>query len=76
VTPSDGNLNSSKYVELIDQYLWPVMAKHFQNNDWIFQEDNCPAHVSKQTQDWKAQKGIRCLPWPSQSPDINIIENA
>jgi hypothetical protein len=54
LTPSDENVKSSKYIELIDQYLLPLVAKHFQNNDWIFQEDNCPAHVSKQTQDRKA----------------------
>jgi len=52
-----------------------VVARHFVNKPWIFQEDNAPCHVSIRANAWKKDNGIVTLPWPAQSPDINIIEN-
>jgi transposase len=31
--------------------------------------------VSRQCNAWKADNNIPILPWPAQSPDINVIEN-
>ena len=75
LTPVQGNIDSGKYIEVLDQHLWPVIAKEFPNGGWTFQEDNCPVHVSRQTIHWKTENNIETLPWPSQSPDFNIIEN-
>ena len=69
------NIDSGKYIQEPDQHLWPLIAKEFPNGGWTFQEDNCPVHVSRQTIHWKTENNIETLPWPSQSPDINIIEN-
>ena len=44
-------------------------------NKWNLQEDNDPKHRSIKAQKWKAQNQIKNLPWPSQSPDLNHIEN-
>ena len=71
----EGNIDSEKYISVLDQQLWPVIAKDFQDKPWIFQEDNCPVHRSQRTREWKEENEISCLAWPSQSPDINIIEN-
>ena len=45
------------------------------NNNWILQEDNDPKHRSKKTHNWKVKNQIKCLSLPSQSPDLNLIEN-
>ena len=50
-----------KYIETLDNHLWPVVAKHFGNSAWIFQEDNAPCHVSRQC---NADNNIPILPWP------------
>lgn len=41
----------------------------------IFQQDLAPCHASKMVKKFFADKGIQCLDWPGNSPDINPIEN-
>lgn len=74
-TPIDGNSNTDKYITLLDNNLWQVVAKHFCNNPWVFQDDNCPAHMSARAKAWKEENNIPCLDWPSQFTDLNLIEN-
>lgn len=75
LVPIYGNLNSTKYIDLLDTNLWPVVAKVFGARPFIFQDDNAPPHVSQQTSAWKEENGINRMTWPAQSPDLNIIEN-
>jgi hypothetical protein len=75
LTPIEGNINSRKYIEILDGNLWPVIAKYQQDRPYIFQKDNAPVHTSRETCAWKTQNGINTMNWPPQSPDINIIEN-
>jgi hypothetical protein len=62
-----------KYITLLDNNLWQVVAKHFGNSPWVFQDDNCPAHMFLRAKAWKEQNNINCLDWPSQSPDVNLM---
>lgn len=48
IVPVDGNLNSTKYIELLDFHLWPVIAFVFGNRPFIFQDDNATPHCSRQ----------------------------
>ena len=75
LVPVDGTINSQRYVDVLDNHLWPVVDRYFANEAWIFQEDNAPCHTSKFTTQWKQQSNVPTMAWPSQSPDINIIEN-
>ena len=71
----DGNMNTQKYIQTLDDYLWPSVVKHFDDNSWIFQEDNAPAHKSRVANEWKENNNIPILYWPAQSPDLSPIEN-
>lgn len=67
----DGILNSIKYQELLMIHLLPAYE-----HDKIFQQDGASCHRSKSTMEFLANQNIQILEkWPSQSPDINIIEN-
>ena len=70
-----GNINAVKYQEILEDNLWPVIAQHFPNGGYHFQDDNAPVHRARSTQEYIAQNGINGMSWPAQSPDMNIIEN-
>jgi len=42
---------------------------------WVFQHDNDRKHTCRITKEWLCKKHIKVLAWPSQSPDLNPIEN-
>ena len=70
----DGNMDTNKYISLLETKILPIFANSDEGS-YIFQQDNAPCHNSGQTRGWLDHKNIDTLPWPSQSPDLNIIEN-
>ena len=48
---------------------------HFQHAEHVLIQDNAPLHGANSTTDWLRNQNINTLPWPSRSPDLNVIEN-
>jgi hypothetical protein len=62
-----GILTASSYLDILKRHLDP-------NDDFIFQDDNDPKHTAGIITNWK-NNNIKSLDWPSNSPDLNPIEN-
>jgi transposase len=73
-----GIMDGAMYREILKHYMAPylkkIKTKHCE--EVIFQQDNDPKHRSKKVQNYLSNQKFTVLDWPSQSPDINPIENA
>jgi transposase-like protein len=71
-------MTGPKYREILKHHMAPYM-KDVEGKVGIkltFQHDNDPKHTSKVVKAYLENKKLTVLPWPSQSPDLNPIENA
>uniref|UniRef100_A0A8C7YV12 Transposase n=1 Tax=Oryzias sinensis TaxID=183150 RepID=A0A8C7YV12_9TELE len=71
----EGIMTGEKYGDILDQNLLSSASLLKMKRGWIFQQDNHPKHTAKVTLNWLKKKKIKLLEWPSQSPDLNPIEN-
>jgi len=61
-------------VDILGNQLHPVVQMLFPNNDAIFQDDSSPIHTARSVQPWfEEHEDALHLPWPAQSPDLNVI---
>uniref|UniRef100_A0A672KKJ3 Tc1-like transposase DDE domain-containing protein n=1 Tax=Sinocyclocheilus grahami TaxID=75366 RepID=A0A672KKJ3_SINGR len=45
------------------------------NTDFIFMDNNAPAHRGRTIREWLLEAGVPQMAWPALSPDLNPIEN-
>ena len=71
------DLNADSTITIYEQALLPSIKVCFPQPSlsWFLLEDNDPKHRAKKCAQWKGEKEISVLPWPSYSPDLNPIEN-
>lgn len=67
-------MDSNYYIEILEKNLISNAKRQF-NNKWRFQRDNDPQHPSAKTERWLAMNVSHVMNWPSNSPDLNPIEN-
>ena len=56
----DKNMDSTKYINILDNYLWPVVLKYFPQERWYFMDDNYPIHRSHAVEEFKQTSGPSC----------------
>ena len=78
----EGIMDSKIFAGIVKSELIPSMASAermfppgCEYDEVIYQQDNDPKHTSTATRALFEEKGIVPMDWPSQSPDLNPIEN-
>ncbi|KAK3556633.1 hypothetical protein QTP70_010835 [Hemibagrus guttatus] len=68
-----GTMDGAMYCQILSENLLPSARALKMGCGWVFQHD--PKHTAKATKERLKKKHIKVLEWPSQSPDLNPIEN-
>ena len=79
----EGKIDSKPYQQILFHEAMPEPKTLIQTETkqviWCFQHDNAPVHLAKAVVNYleTKQEGMemKVLPWPSQSADLNPIEN-
>ena len=71
-----GRITAKDYVTILADNIHPMVRFLFPHGDAVFQDDRAPVHTARIVQDWfsEHEDDVSHLPWPPQSPDLNIIE--
>ena len=70
-------LSTNAYIEDIFISASPAMKKHFGNENFTFQQDGAPSHMSRKTQAWcraNFQNFWSKEMWPPASFDLNPLD--
>jgi len=72
-----GKMTGKDYRSILKHRMAPYHKelKEQEGVDFVFQHDNDPKHTSKVAKNYLANQNYKVLDWPSQSPDLNPIEN-
>ena len=68
-------MNGSMYREILEKNLQKSATSLGHGRNFVLQRNNDPKRTTKLTKELFENNGIRTLNWPSQSPDLNPIEN-
>ena len=62
-------------MDILKQHLKTSVMKLKLGRKWVFQMDNDHQHTSKVVEKWLKDNKVKVFEWPSQSTDLNPIEN-
>ncbi|KAK3549867.1 hypothetical protein QTP86_015489 [Hemibagrus guttatus] len=71
----NGTMKKEQYIKILNNNIRQSAEKLGLVHQWTFQHDNDPKHTAKVVKKWLADKNINVSQWPSQTSDLNLIEN-
>ena len=69
LTVVEGNINAKIYIEAIDNFVWPVIARHFPDDNYVF-PDNALVHKERVVKEYMEETDLRGMIYPAQNPDF------
>ena len=77
----NGNINAENYVQMLNDFLWPILGRKRLRSKIYFQQDGAPAHYSLLARQWLQEKlsgrwiGRRGpIEWAARSPDLTPLD--
>ena len=72
----EGTMNVQQYCAILTESLLGTLSDYdLERRYVIFQQDNDLKHTSRLSTSWFSEQNLKVLPWPPNSPDMNIIEH-
>ncbi|KAI4293531.1 hypothetical protein PAPHI01_2805, partial [Pancytospora philotis] len=72
----ESTMDANLFIKTLGTGLRDTVYAHNTNHlEIVLQQDNDPKHTSARAKSFINSNSIRLLPWPSYSPDLNLIEN-
>jgi hypothetical protein len=68
-------MDGAKYRDIFEGNLFQSSRDLRLGRRFTFQQDNDPTHNARATLEWFKGKQLNVLEWPSQSSELNPIEN-
>ena len=69
-----GKISAGYYLDnMVTPIVVPLATR--QNPNFLFMDDNAPAHRARLVQNALIQNNVMRMEWPELSPDLNPIEN-
>ena len=68
-------MNGSMYREILEKNLHKCATSLGHGRNFVLQHDNAPKYTTKHTKEWLENISINIQSDPSQSPDLDLIEN-